>query len=81
MSALLETLLTPQQRHDAEAADAQHSMAQCPSCYGRGYKPQARKGGGPGFYARTCQRCGGSGQIEEYRLRKSERPTPLDTAP
>lgn len=53
-------------------------MAQCPSCFGRGYKPEARRGGGPGFYARNCPRCLGSGQIEERRLRASERPRPFD---
>jgi len=41
---------------------------QCPRCYGRGYKPEARRPScknpnGNGFYARTCPRCGGSGTI------------------
>lgn len=48
-----------------------------PSCFGRGYKPEGQRHGGPGFYARTCTRCAGSGQIEEARLRKSERPQPF----
>jgi hypothetical protein len=39
---------------------------QCPSCFGRGYKPEGRKGGGPGFYARHCARCQGSGSIPEF---------------
>lgn len=39
-------------------------LEQCPTCYGRGYKPEPRKGGKPGFYARTCSRCRGSGQID-----------------
>lgn len=39
-------------------------LEQCPTCYGRGYKPEPRKGGGPGFYARNCARCSGSGQID-----------------
>lgn len=37
-------------------------MHQCPRCFGRGYQPEARPNGGPGFYARTCPRCGGSGE-------------------
>lgn len=37
----------------------------CPRCFGRGYQPQARKNGGPGFYARTCPRCEGRGEIPE----------------
>ena len=54
-------------------------QAQCPSCFGRGYRPRYRKTG-LGFYAQTCGRCQGSGQIDEYRLRKSERPTPTPPA-
>jgi DnaJ-class molecular chaperone len=47
-----------------------NKMMQCPGCFGRGYKPEARKPSkrnpcGNGFYARTCPRCRGSGQIEE----------------
>lgn len=56
------------------------NQAQCPTCYGRGYIPQARRGGGPGFYARTCWHCQGSGQVDECRLRKNERPAPLPPA-
>ena len=44
---------------------------QCPRCFGRGYQPEARKNGGPGFYARNCPRCQGSGQIEEPAPRYS----------
>jgi len=41
----------------------------CPRCFGRGYKPEARRPSkrnqlGLGFYARTCPRCGGSGSVE-----------------
>jgi DnaJ-class molecular chaperone len=41
----------------------------CKSCFGRGYKPEARKPSkrnphGNGFYARSCRACGGSGQKE-----------------
>lgn len=35
---------------------------QCPSCFGRGYKPEGRKSG-MGFYARHCSRCNGSGEV------------------
>lgn len=61
---------------------APRRLAQCPTCYGRGYKPEARRTGprnytrGPGFYARTCWRCRGCGEIDECRLRRSERPAP-----
>lgn len=37
------------------------TLVQCPRCFGRGYQPEGRRNGGPGFYARTCPRCGGSG--------------------
>ena len=36
----------------------------CPYCFGRGYKPEARPGNRPGFYARTCSSCRGTGQIQ-----------------
>jgi hypothetical protein len=41
---------------------------QCPRCFGRGYQPEGRKPSkrnpdGIGFYARTCPRCNGSGEI------------------
>lgn len=39
-------------------------MIQCPRCWGRGYKPEARRNGGPGFYARNCPRCNGRGETE-----------------
>jgi hypothetical protein len=38
-------------------------LKQCPSCFGRGYKPRYRKGK-PGFYAANCARCNSSGQID-----------------
>lgn len=47
------------------------SMVQCPRCFGRGYQPKARPNGRPGFYARNCPRCQGSGQIEEPAPRYS----------
>lgn len=42
---------------------------QCLSCFGRGYRPSARKPSGTnpcglGFYARNCQRCNGAGSID-----------------
>lgn len=44
--------------------------AQCPSCTGRGYKPEARRNGKPGgFYARTCRRCSGHGSVLVDRLK------------
>lgn len=43
---------------------------QCPRCFGRGYLPEQRKPSnrnprGIGFYARTCPRCGGCGEVEK----------------
>ena len=52
---------------------ANEPKAQCPTCFGRGYVPQPRKGKGPSFYARNCWRCQGRGEIEESRLRKKEK--------
>ncbi len=46
-------------------------MIQCPRCFGRGYQPKARPNNRPGFYARNCPRCQGSGQIEEPAPRYS----------
>lgn len=46
--------------------------AQCPYCFGRGWKPEPRKNN-RGFYARTCKPCNGSGQIEcRYWLVESD---------
>jgi DnaJ-class molecular chaperone len=35
----------------------------CNLCWGRGYRPEARKSG-RGLYLRTCRRCGGSGSVQ-----------------
>jgi hypothetical protein len=45
-------------------------MEQCSRCFGRGYQPQKRSGNKPGFYARTCAGCGGSGQ-RPAKIRKT----------
>lgn len=41
----------------------------CSRCWGRGYKPEARKPSrrnpnALGFYARSCPKCGGTGVTE-----------------
>lgn len=46
-------------------------MVQCPRCFGRGYQPEDRGNGRGGFYARSCPRCRGSGQISEPAPRYS----------
>lgn len=37
---------------------------QCPYCFGRGYKPRARRGVTAGFRATPCPPCNSTGQIE-----------------
>lgn len=43
-------------------------MNQCPTCFGRGYKPKAKPYTGDlrgtGLYIRTCWRCRGAGYLE-----------------
>lgn len=43
------------------------ALVKCSRCFGRGYIPEARRNGGPGFYARTCPGCGGLGEREPTR--------------
>jgi len=55
-------------------------LEQCPRCFGRGYTPESRKPSrrnpyGLGFYARTCRRCGGSGQSVVKRRTQSPQGT------
>ena len=48
----------------SERALEAEKKEQCPRCFGRGYIPEARKSGKPGFYARNCPRCIGTGEIK-----------------
>lgn len=41
---------------------ARDDRDRCPTCYGRGYKPEGRRSG-RGIYLRTCRRCGGAGEV------------------
>lgn len=51
------------------------SEIRCERCTGRGYKPERRPFNRPGFYARTCPRCGGTGSVPSgtvFRPRKRQ---------
>lgn len=41
---------------------ANRGTERCNRCIGRGYIPEPRRGK-PGFYARTCPRCGGGAEV------------------
>ena len=50
------------------SAPSVSTTEQCPRCFGRGYQPEKRRPSrrnphALGFYARTCPRCWGAGQI------------------